>query len=235
MDVIPAIPESEINSLPAWQRELLSDPGWNQPYIAPREGTPVVAPALSSLKEETLRAMAEGTTLNPRFTQGAGKGASWYGDSAGPFPAAIAKGEYEDLLPNANPPFGCNSNAGNTSAAGNAIEDLIQATAVANVMPNYSLSYVREGLCSSNYFNTLAGASKNASAAVYQAYCSVNGGGFDVKDPPLEALGSGDQLSFEPGAGGEPQHDVRGDGVPGGGLHLAGVQQGTGDDSGTVR
>ena len=30
------IHEDEIASLPAWQQELLSDPGWNQPYIALR-------------------------------------------------------------------------------------------------------------------------------------------------------------------------------------------------------
>jgi hypothetical protein len=185
--LIRAVPESEIGALPAWQQKLLSDPGWNQPYITPPAGTLVAAPSLASLGAETTRAMARGVKLNPRFAQSAAKGASWTGDHAGPFNPSIATAEYETLAPNADPPFGCNNDAGN-SANGHAIEDLINATAAASpALPTYAVSYVREGLCAANYFNTLAGANKNASAAVYQAYCSVNDASYDPANPPVSA------------------------------------------------
>jgi hypothetical protein len=186
--LIPAVPENEIGALSTRQRELLSDAGWNQPYIAPQTGTATSAPALSSLLAQTQAAMAKGQTLHPRYLQRAGKGASWYGDSDGPFTVPIEVGEYENLSADAAPPFGCNNDPGNVSTAGHAIEDLIATPAGSGAaLPAYCLSYAREGLCATNYFNTLAGANKNASAAVYQAYCSINNGGFDPRNPPVTA------------------------------------------------
>jgi hypothetical protein len=181
--LIPAIPESAIGSLPAWQRELLSDAGWNQPYITPPAGTPVETPTRESLLSGTAAAMTRGVKLDPRFAEGGAKGASWTGD-APPFPQAIFRAEYSGVAPGGTPTFGCNTNGSNTSAAGNAIEDLIVDTANNNPLPTYSLCYVREGLCTPNYFNTVAGVNKGASTAVYQAYCSINTGAFDPADPP---------------------------------------------------
>ncbi len=93
-------------------------------------------------------------------------------------------------LPGGNPPFGCNKNPSNSTSATphHAVEDLIEDAALhSGSMPAFRLSYVREGFTTVNYFNSLAGANKNASAAVYQAYCSVNEGGFDPMDPPADA------------------------------------------------
>lgn len=32
--------QMSMEDLPAWQRELLSDPGWNKPYMAPKQAAP---------------------------------------------------------------------------------------------------------------------------------------------------------------------------------------------------
>jgi hypothetical protein len=45
-----------LDRLPLWQQRQLFDPGWNQPYIPPRAGTPIPAPTYEQLMEETAKA-----------------------------------------------------------------------------------------------------------------------------------------------------------------------------------
>ncbi|MCB1220434.1 hypothetical protein KDL30_07175, partial [bacterium] len=40
-----AVSENEIGRLSAEQQALLSDAGWNQPYIVPKAGTPIQGPS----------------------------------------------------------------------------------------------------------------------------------------------------------------------------------------------
>ena len=161
------ISEDEIGSLPVWQQEMLSDPGWNQPYIAPRECTPIEPPTHELLLAETQKALERGLELAPRVESG-GKGVSW--DDQGNYqpPTPVAKGEYETLIPSGDPQYGCNNYEGNSNN-GHAIEDVIdQATMV---VPQ-RISYVEQGKSSPNHFNKSGGAGNDAQSAVYQLFAT---------------------------------------------------------------
>ena len=180
--LIAPVSESEIATLPKWQQELLSDPGWNQPYIAPREGTPTEPPSLESLWQATAEGLEKGVELMPRAGQGS-KGASWLPPQLPPS-ETIDKAEYQSTAPNATPSYGCN-NVLNSSSDNHALEDLILANANTGIPAN-RISYVNEGLAAVNIFNNLAGTNKSARACVYQTYASVEG--IDPANPPAGTL-----------------------------------------------
>ena len=161
------ISEDEIGSLPAWQQEMLSDPGWNQPYIAPRASTPIEPPTHELLIAETQKALEQGLELAPRVESGS-KGVSW--DDQGNYqpPTAVAKGEYESLAPNGDPQYGCNDYDGNSSD-GHAIEDVISDATM--VVPQ-RISYVEQGISAPNHFNKNGGSGNDAQSAVYQLFAT---------------------------------------------------------------
>jgi len=175
--IMPVVSEDEIGTLPAWQQELLSDPGWNQPYIEPTAGTPIEAPSYEMLMEMTEREMAAGMEVRPRGYSAEGKSVSW--DDQGAFAGeTVVKGEYYNVTPRgATPPFGCNNDGSDESAQGNAIEDLIDS----KPMPLQRISYVLEGLSSPNYFNTSGGSGGDMQSAVYQLFSDNRDA--DPKDP----------------------------------------------------
>jgi len=59
------VTEEEIATLPAWQQEMLSDPGWNQPYIPPRESTPIDPPTMEMLLDATRESLEAGVEIVP--------------------------------------------------------------------------------------------------------------------------------------------------------------------------
>ena len=161
------ISEDEIGSLPAWQKEMLSDPGWNQPYIAPRASTPIEPPTHELLLAETQKALERGLELAPRMESGS-KGVSW--DDQGNYqpPAPVAQGEYESLAPNGDPQYGCNDYDGNSNNS-HAIEDVISDATM--VVPQ-RISYVEQGISAPNHFNKSGGAGNDAQSAVYQLFAT---------------------------------------------------------------
>ena len=168
------VTEDEIATLPAWQQELLSDPGWNQPYIPPREATQIDPPTQEMLFEYTRESMESGVEIVPRKFNPSGKNASWT-DQQGFGGETIVKGEYPaSATPNpgpngsrdATPLYGCNSDGSDESAQGNAIEDLIDQQS----MPLQRISYVLQGLSTANFFNATGGSGNDMQSAVYQLF-----------------------------------------------------------------
>ena len=170
------IQEDEIGTLPSWQQEMLSDPGWNQPYIAPRADTPIEGPSYEMLMEATQKAMEKGITISPRAPSGS-KSVSWDDQKDYVPPTPVMRGEYETLVPNGTPTFGCNSN-GSNSNAGHAIEDVIDAGTM--LIPQ-RISYVEEGWSLANHFNETGGTGNDAQSAVYQLFSTDRAA--NPKDP----------------------------------------------------
>ncbi|MEZ5337330.1 MAG: hypothetical protein R3F46_03620 [bacterium] len=167
------VSENEIGSLSAEQQALLSDAGWNQPYIAPKSGTPIAGPSHEMLMAQ-LREMAErGLEMYPRGAEGEGvKGASWL-DQRGFNPgvnSGLVKGQYKPADTDANgvPDFGCNASGALMADNGNSdIEDVIFA--YGGVMLAQAISWVAEGLSTINHFNSVGGGD-DAQTAVYQLF-----------------------------------------------------------------
>jgi hypothetical protein len=151
--------ESEFGSLPALQQKLLSDPGWNQPYIAPREGTPVEPPALPDLSSAPLAQPAKSNLDLAPWLCGATAAKRASGDGQ------IERGELVDLAPDATPAFGCNGNPANASDDGFAIEDIIAANSEANLPSFFG---VAAGIPPMNYFNQQPSSERSGSTYVYQ-------------------------------------------------------------------
>ncbi|UNM09906.1 MAG: hypothetical protein H7A35_07550 [Planctomycetales bacterium] len=168
------VSENEIGRLSAEQQALLSDAGWNQPYIPPRAGTPIQGPSHEMLMAQ-LREMAErGVTMLPRGVEGEGtKGASWL-DQRGFNPgvdSGLVKGQYkaDDTGANGVPDFGCNASGALMADNGQSdIEDVIFA--YGGSMPAQAISWVAEGLSTINHFNSVGGGGDDAYTAVYQLF-----------------------------------------------------------------
>lgn len=163
------VTEDEIATLPAWQQELLSDPGWNQPYIAPRPGTELAAPTPEMLWEYTQREIERTGQLVPR---GAGKSVSWTDQGAFDPAWGVFHGEYENVPRSGTPPFGCNNDDTN-EYNGHALEDMVFA--VPQPLSEV-VSYVIRGSSAPNYFNATGGSGNDALSAVYQLFSNdING------------------------------------------------------------
>ena len=175
------VTEEEIAGLPMWQQEMLSDPGWNAPFIPPAEGTAIEAPTNELLESAIQGAMERGNTYEFRGldTAGTERGVSW--DDNGDFNGVdnVGKGEYEGLAPGATPPYGCNNSPAN-SANGNAVEDIIVNT---NMVVPQRVSYVLEGLSAPNYFNRVGGAGNDNLSAVYQLFSTLREADPETADP----------------------------------------------------
>ena len=168
------VTEEEIATLPAWQQELLSDPGWNQPYIEPRAATPIEPPTYEELIAATREALEAGVRLEPRQYSFGTKSASWT-DQQGFAGETLIKGEYpaEAIetpgphgLRDGIPYYGCNNDGTNESVTGNALEDLISQ----KPMPLQRISYVFEGQSLTNFFNETGGSGNDMLSAVYQLF-----------------------------------------------------------------
>ena len=162
------IREDQIATLPAWQQELLSDPGWNQPYIEPRAKTEIDPPTREMLLEDYARVMEEGIKIEPRGLS-TGKSASYVDQGGFVAPASVMKGEY-DLTPrDVIPPYGCNED-GSNGVDLNAFEDVIR-DGVKNQAQ--TISYVLQDTTTANWFNTTGGSGNDAQSAVYQLFASA--------------------------------------------------------------
>jgi len=165
------VTESEIPNLPAWQQELLSDQGWNQPFIDPREDTPIVAPTNDMFEETLKNDMASVNDLDPHSTGSVSKGASWR-DPKGFDPAITAgRGQYNpaDAGPNETPGFGCNVNHGNEYSDSGSDDPILAKITFGSA--NQRISYVVQGLTSPNIFNGNHGGTGNdALSCVYQLF-----------------------------------------------------------------
>ncbi len=95
-----AISEDEIGTLPAWQQEMFSDSGWNQPFIAPREQTPIEAPSYELLMAETQKALEKGMEIQPRGLSD--KSVSWDDQKTYVAPTPVMQGEYKSVAPGAH-------------------------------------------------------------------------------------------------------------------------------------
>jgi len=161
------ITEDEIATLPLWQQELLSDPGWNQPYIEPRAKTQIEAPTAELLIEDYQRVMEAGLRYG-LHGQTSGKGASYVDQQGYVPPTSVLKGEY-DLSPrNADPPYGCNTDGANGSGD-HAFDDVIRE---GSQHQPQSVSFVLEATTAVNWFNTTGGAGNDAQSAVYQLFAT---------------------------------------------------------------
>lgn len=69
-----------IAELPEWQQKLLSDPGWNQPHIPPREDAPSRAPTPQELRDAAGRGPSDPVELTPRAEEHREKHADWVDD-----------------------------------------------------------------------------------------------------------------------------------------------------------
>jgi hypothetical protein len=159
------IHEDEIASLPAWQQELLSDPGWNQPYIAPRAETEITPPSSEALMAAYQEMLEGDWTINPRGL-GGGKGASWMDDGGYDHVTQVVWGEFENVAVAGTPPYGCN-NDGGLGGNGHALDDVIRA---GNKNLADSCCYVLRGHTVANWFNPTGGSGNDAASAVYQIY-----------------------------------------------------------------
>ena len=194
------ITEDEIASLPAWQQELLSDPGWNQPYIEPREETPIMAPT-NEFFEDTLEAyLAKGETIIPRGAD-TGKSVSW--DDQGDFTSdlSVSRGQYDpaDAGVGETPGYGCNVNHGNDFGSKDAGSDdpIVDAPYFG---PPQRISYVLEGITTPNHFNGNAGGTGNdALSCVYQLFSTSEEA--NPKDP--ESTATFAELSYRSDLGGD--------------------------------
>jgi hypothetical protein len=162
------ITEDEISSLPAWQQDLLADPGWNQPPITPRADTPMPAPSHELLLEWQAKAQAAGIESGARAAEG--KGSSHVGGFQPT--GALNRGEYNipfAPLP-ATVPYGCRDTGG-TGQPIHMKEKKLAAEPIP-IGANQAITFVEKGITASNHFNTTGGASNNALCAVYQIWSS---------------------------------------------------------------
>ena len=203
------ITEDEISGLPAWQQDLLADPGWNQPPIPQRVDTPMPAPSHEQLMEWQAKAQADGIVTSAR-TGADGKGSSYTGGFQPPT-LSISRGEYNipfAPLP-ATVPYGCRD----TGGTGNPIK-MKEKKLAAEAIPigaNQAITYVEKGITSSNHFNTTGGASNNALCAVYQLWSNNRSG------DPTQSYSAGAPVFAEvsyradggPAAGGLPCNAVK--------------------------
>jgi len=165
---IQLIYQEDIPSLPKWQQELLSDPGWNQPYITPRSETPVPAPSFDMLMEETRAAQERPVVTHPRVgTPESGKGVSWNDQAGYVYPTIIDPGEYSQLYAGAVP-YGCKDGA---QANGHSRDRNIAAVSVPLEAAN-CISYCLQGMSSANHFNSAGGAGNDSRSCVYQLFAS---------------------------------------------------------------
>lgn len=160
------ITEDQIGSLPQWQQDLLSDPGWDQPPIPQRADTPMPAPSHEMLMEHFAAQQAAGLDLAPRGLEGAGKGASWNDPDNYIPPASVNRGEYE--ANHGTVPYGC-EDASLTN--GHSKERNIAVVNIPNEA-NQVRSYVEQGISSPNHFNTTGGSGNDEFSAVYQLFAS---------------------------------------------------------------
>ena len=162
------VTESEIATLPAWQQELLSDSGWNQPYITPRAKTEMPAPTWEMLESFVQSERDRGLNIQPRLSSG-GKGASWMDQGDFDGAESVMLGEYDGLARAATPAYGCNSDGSNGSDD-NAFEEVIREGT--KYQPQ-AVSFVENGLSAPNWFNTAGGSGNDAQSAVYQLFAST--------------------------------------------------------------
>ena len=163
------ITEDEIATLPHWQQELLSDSGWNDPYIEPRAKTEIEPPTPEMLMEDYNRVMEEGIRYG-LHGQSSGKSAS-YMDQDGFALELVLKGEYNLSPRDVVPPYGCNWDGTNGSSApvNHAFDDVIRE---GTQHLSETVSYVLQGVTEANYFNTTGGAGNDAQSAVYQLFAT---------------------------------------------------------------
>jgi hypothetical protein len=176
------ISEDQVSSLPTWQQEMLSDPGWNSPYNEPDPGTTIQPPTDEMLEELTQRQLAEGSILTPRPQKDSdsSKGVSWNEQGNFNVGLTVRRGEYETYTGTGAPPWGCNANAGNDyTKPTKGSEDAILNYAYTNGLQR--ISYVLRGTAANNYFVTGSAAGNNATNAVYQLFS--NDEGAKPKDP----------------------------------------------------
>ena len=161
------IKEDEITTLPHWQQELLSDSGWNDPYIEPRAKTQIEPPTPEMLMEDYNRVMEEGIRYG-LHGQSSGKSAS-YMDQDGFALEQVLRGEYNLSPRDAHPPYGCNWDGTNGSSApvNHAFDDVIRE---GTQHLSEVISYVLEATTTVNWFNTTGGAGNDAQSAVYQLF-----------------------------------------------------------------
>ena len=181
------VTEAEIPSLPAWQQELLSDPGWNQPYIEPVPGTEIEAPTDELLRELTERELAKGLQMAPRlFDEGSSsKGVSWNDQGNFNESMSVSRAEYESYNGTGTPPWGCNVNTTNDYNTKNkASEDAILGYDYAG--PPQRISFVLRGTAANNWFTSGSSTGNNATNCVYQLYSSDEGA--DPTDPNSTAM-----------------------------------------------
>ena len=181
------VTEAEIPSLPAWQQELLSDPGWNQPYIEPVPGTEIEAPTDELLWELTERELAKGLQMAPRlFDEGSSsKGVSWNDQGNFNESMSVSRAEYESYNGTGTPPWGCNVNTTNDYNTKNkASEDAILGYDYAG--PPQRISFVLRGTAANNWFTSGSSTGNNATNCVYQLYSSDEGA--DPTDPNSTAM-----------------------------------------------
>jgi len=159
------ITEDEIATLPAWQQEKLSDPGWNQPYIEQRPKTEIEPPTAEMLFEDYNRVMAEGLSYGLHGASGS-KGVSYMEPGAMLPDESVMQGEFNLSPRDVTPPYGCNEDGDNGSET-HAFDDVIY---FGNKNLAMTRSYVLEAHSSVNWFNATGGSGNDALSAVYQIF-----------------------------------------------------------------
>ena len=162
------VTEAEIATLPDWQQGLLNDPGWNQPYIAPRTATEVPEPTWEMLREYLDNEAGKVGNIRPRLADQ--RTASWMELSAFQPQELTLQGEYDGVPKTATPAYGCNNDGSNGTEDGNAFEDVIRA---GTKYQPHALEYVYNGLTEQNWFNRSGGSGNDAQSAVYQLFAST--------------------------------------------------------------
>ena len=171
------VTEDEISSLPAWQQDLLSDPGWSQPPIPVRADTPLPAPTYEMLLDWQAKAQANGIISSAAHGAVDGKSSSWVGGV--PAPGSPGLAEYNipyDPNPAVTVPYGCKDSVaknGHMKEKKIALQSIPTGTTAA-------ITYVEKGVSSSNHFNATGGSSNTALCAVYQIWSNKR-----LADPTL--------------------------------------------------
>jgi hypothetical protein len=212
------ITEDEISSLPAWQQDLLADPGWNQPPIPQRADTPMPAPSHEQLMEWQAKAQADGIISSARTSEG-GKGSS-YVTGYQPL-GSLNRGEYNiPYTVGGTVPYGC-KDSGGTGQPIHMKEKKLAAEPIP-IGANQAITYVEKGITASNHFNT-TGEQQRAVRGVPDLEQQPHG------RPDAVVLGGsaavcGSELPGRRRAGGGRAALQRGEGVHGARLHLVEVQ-----------
>ena len=197
------VTEEQVATLPAWQQELLNDPGWNQPYIEPREGTPIEPPTNEMLEEYFEAELAKSPGLSPRGAATGGKAASWNDQGGFTEDLDVGRGEYATYNGSGTPPFGCNINTTNDYNSKNKGSEDAIFNYSPYTGPSQRISYVLRGSASNNHFINSAGAGNNVTNAVYQLFSSFEGA--DPTDPNSTAdfaeLSYRADMAIDPGTG----------------------------------